>query len=179
MSGGGDSESNGRSQSNCEKRAGNPLSDHLSPLTRDLGVVPSRTGPAGAAKVGINQCQYLTDGMTGSPLSGHGLGPKAGGIGDSSSSRLSAADWCWGGAAGRAERRCRRVNATWHGSRKNSEPFCGAPSIAGLVESLLGLAEAGEVFGEGSEVVDEPQGGGGVVVAGESSGDGDEPGHGA
>ena len=48
-----------------------------------------------------------------------------------------------------------------------------------MVESLLGLAEVGEVFGEGGEVVDEPEGGGGVVVAGESSGDGDEPGHGA
>jgi hypothetical protein len=51
--------------------------------------------------------------------------------------------------------------------------------VAGLVELLLGLAEVGEVVGEGGEVVDEPQGGGGVVVAGEASGGGDEPGHGA
>jgi hypothetical protein len=51
--------------------------------------------------------------------------------------------------------------------------------VADLVESLLGLAEVCEVFGEGGEVVGEPEGGGGVVVAGEPSRDGDESGHGA
>jgi hypothetical protein len=49
--------------------------------------------------------------------------------------------------------------------------------VAGLVESVLGVAEVGEVLGEGGEVEHEAEGGCGLVVASEAAGGGDEPGH--
>jgi hypothetical protein len=44
---------------------------------------------------------------------------------------------------------------------------------------VLCAAEVGEVLGEGGEVEHEPEGGCGVVVAGEAAGGGDESGHGS
>ena len=52
-------------------------------------------------------------------------------------------------------------------------------SIAGLVEAVLGVAEIREVLGECAELEHQTEGGGGVAVAGEAAGGGDEPGHGS